>query len=31
VRPTLEMTVVESPAHLRREHDPASGLALIKL
>jgi predicted DNA-binding protein with PD1-like motif len=31
VRPTLEMTVVESPAHLRREHDPVSGLALIKL
>jgi uncharacterized protein len=31
VRPTLEITVVESPAHLRREHDPASGLALIKL
>jgi hypothetical protein len=31
VRPTLEVTVIESPAHLRREHDPVSGLALIRL
>jgi predicted DNA-binding protein with PD1-like motif len=31
VRPTLEVIVVESPAHLRREHDPVSGLALIRL
>ena len=31
VRPTLEIIVVESPAHLRREFDPGSGLALIKL
>jgi predicted DNA-binding protein with PD1-like motif len=31
VRPTLEIIVVESPANLRREFDPASGLALIKL
>lgn len=29
VRPTLEVIVTESPAHLRRRHDPASGLALI--
>jgi uncharacterized protein len=31
VRPTLEVVVVESPAHLQREHDPVSGLALIRL
>ena len=31
VRPTLEVTLVESPAHLRRRHDPESGLALIRL
>jgi predicted DNA-binding protein with PD1-like motif len=31
VRPTLEVIVVESPRHLRREFDPATGLALIKL
>jgi len=31
VRPTLEVTLVESPAHLRKEHDPESGLALIRL
>jgi predicted DNA-binding protein with PD1-like motif len=31
VRPTLEVVVVESPSHLRREFDPATGLALIKL
>ena len=31
VRPTLEVIVTESPAHLRREHDPASGLALIRI
>ena len=31
VRPTLELTLVESPAHLRRKHDPESGLALIRL
>lgn len=30
VRPTLEVVVRESPAHLRRRHDPQSGLALIK-
>lgn len=29
VRPTLEVIVTESPAHLRRRHDPVSGLALI--
>ena len=29
VRPTLEIILVESPAHLFRRHDPASGLALI--
>jgi predicted DNA-binding protein with PD1-like motif len=31
VRPTLEVVVTESPAHLRRRPDPASGLALIDL
>lgn len=31
VRPTLELILVESPAHLRKEHDPESGLALIRL
>ena len=31
VRPTLEVMLVESPAHLRRRHDPESGLALIRL
>jgi predicted DNA-binding protein with PD1-like motif len=31
VRPTLEVIITESPAHLRRVHDAASGLALIKL
>ena len=30
VRPTLEVLINESPAHLQRVHDPASGLALIK-
>src|SRR5690348_14554485 len=31
VRPTLEIILVESPTHLRRTHDDASGLALIDL
>lgn len=29
VRPTLELLLTESPRHLRRKHDPDSGLALI--
>ncbi len=29
VRPTLEVVLQETPAHLVRVHDPASGLALI--
>ena len=29
VRPTLEVIVTETPSHLRRRFDPASGLALI--
>jgi predicted DNA-binding protein with PD1-like motif len=29
VRPTLEIVLEESPAHLRRVHDPVTGLALI--
>jgi uncharacterized protein len=29
VRPTLEVVLTESPAHLRKRKDPASGLALI--
>jgi predicted DNA-binding protein with PD1-like motif len=31
VRPTLEVILTESPGHLRRRHDPASGLSLIKI
>lgn len=31
VRPTLEVILVESPAYLRKEIDPESGLALISL
>jgi uncharacterized protein len=31
VRPTLEVILNESPAHLRRRHDPASGLELISV
>jgi len=31
VRPTLEVVLHRSPAHLRKRHDPASGLALIDL
>ncbi|HEX6266025.1 MAG TPA: PPC domain-containing DNA-binding protein [Burkholderiales bacterium] len=30
VRPTLEVILTESPGHLRRVHDPRSGLALIR-
>lgn len=29
VRPTLEVILVESPAHLRKAKDPATDLALI--
>ncbi len=29
VRPTLELILDEVPAHLRKRHDPESGLALI--
>ncbi len=29
VRPTLEVILTEAPAHLRKRHDPESGLALI--
>jgi hypothetical protein len=31
VRPTLELTLIETPATLQRRHDPASGLNLIRL
>jgi predicted DNA-binding protein with PD1-like motif len=31
VRPTLEVILTESPGYLARVHDPASGLALIKI
>jgi predicted DNA-binding protein with PD1-like motif len=31
VRPTLEVTLTESPEHLRKEVDPESGLALIRI
>lgn len=30
VRPTLEVVITEAPDHLRRAHDPESGLALIR-
>ena len=30
VRPTLEVVITESPAHLRKAKDPESGLALIR-
>ncbi len=29
VRPTLEIVLTDSPVHLRKRHDPESGLALI--
>ncbi|HEX5451340.1 MAG TPA: PPC domain-containing DNA-binding protein [Candidatus Limnocylindrales bacterium] len=31
VRPTLEVVITETPAELRRRHDPTTGLALIDL
>jgi uncharacterized protein len=31
VRPTLEVILTETPGHLQRVHDPASGLALIRI
>ena len=31
VRPTLEVILTESPAHLCRRHDPETGLALISM
>ena len=31
VRPTLEITLIEPPAHLRKRMDPETGLALIDL
>jgi hypothetical protein len=31
VRPTLEVILTESPGYLERRHDPASGLALIRI
>jgi uncharacterized protein len=31
VRPTLEVILIESPAHLRKRHDPETGLALLDL
>jgi predicted DNA-binding protein with PD1-like motif len=31
VRPTLEVIITESPEHLRKRHDPETGLALIRL
>jgi predicted DNA-binding protein with PD1-like motif len=31
VRPTLEVVVTETPRHLQRVHDSATGLALIRL
>ena len=31
VRPTLEVVLVDAPGYLCREHDPVSGLALIRI
>lgn len=31
VRPTLEIVLIDSPAHLRKRHDPETGLALIRM
>jgi predicted DNA-binding protein with PD1-like motif len=31
VRPTCELVLSESPSHLRKEFDPAAGIALIKV
>jgi predicted DNA-binding protein with PD1-like motif len=31
VRPTLELVLTESPAHLKRAHDAETGLALIRI
>jgi hypothetical protein len=31
VRPTCELVLTESPAHLKKEFDPVAGIALIKL
>jgi predicted DNA-binding protein with PD1-like motif len=31
VRPTLEVIFTESPGYLQRQHDPTSGLALIRI
>lgn len=31
VRPTLEIVLTESPEHLRKKHDPETGLALIRM
>jgi hypothetical protein len=31
VWPTLELVLTETPAHLHKQHDPESGLALIRL
>ena len=31
VRPTRELVLTEAPAHLRKQIDPESGLALIRV
>jgi len=31
VRPTLEVVLIESPAHLQKKLDPTTGLALIRM
>lgn len=31
IRPTLEVTVTETPVHLHREHDPETGLPLLRV
>ncbi|WP_046868509.1 PPC domain-containing DNA-binding protein [Microvirga massiliensis] len=31
VRPTLEVVLIESPEHLKRRHDPKTGLSLIQI
>jgi uncharacterized protein len=31
IRPTCEVVLTESPAHLKKEFDPTAGIALVKL
>jgi predicted DNA-binding protein with PD1-like motif len=31
VRPTCELTLTENPAHLQKQIDPESGIALLRI